>query len=194
MARAEERDNNPADSATAASSDKPGWQHPSRGLVPQMQLDARNADEHDKQRAQRRDRAVAQQIARDDMGEADRDRSNRLAWKCPACRANLDKHYNRHTRSPDDCRWLLTEPRDYECPACRVHAGRGDARHTMVHPECKYGTAPARASQPRHGHHPRDPRVKATHDGSAELRLDQQQEEIVQADVDAAAPLPAPSQ
>ena len=67
---------------------------------------------------------------------AERERSNRLHWPCPACRTNLSQHDPRHTRHPHDCKFPLTEPA-VSCPGCEAGRPRDHVTHTLEPGVCR---------------------------------------------------------
>ena len=92
---------------------------------------------------------------------------------CPGCKGHLRKDDPKHTRT-GDCKFPTVEPSDWTCKACKANRPRADKDHTLG-PDCKWAiarTMPEGASRERHGHHPRDPRVPASRDPTADLRLD----------------------
>ena len=100
-----------------------------------------------------------------------RNRSNRLDWPCPACRSNMPKDHPRHTRHATDCRWPHYAP-EWDCPGCAQGKGRYHSSHTLEAGQCRWATTALRLAKPRVGAHPRDPRVPASGDATAELQPD----------------------
>ena len=106
---------------------------------------------------------------------AERSRSNRFHWPCPACRTNMAKDHPRHTRHPEDCRWPFEEPTDWGCVGCKHHQPRAHSSHTLTVGECRWASADYRATS-RRGHHPRDPRIPASSDPTSSLRAQPQED------------------
>ena len=118
-------------------------------------------------------------------------RSNRFHWPCAACRANLAKSDDRHSREPEGCKWPLDEPESWTCPACIQHLPRAHATHSFDNGSCKWATAGHRSTA-RRGHHPRDPRVPASYEPTQLLRPEPDVEDIQPHPTASASTDPAP--
>ena len=92
---------------------------------------------------------------------------------CPGCRGHLRRDDPKHSRT-GDCKYPSVEPTIWTCKACKLGRPRADKNHTLDH-TCRWAVArsmPEGASRERSGGHPRDPRVPACRDPTADVRLD----------------------
>eukprot|EP00973_Karenia_brevis_P064557 8969657-Karenia_brevis.AAC.1 len=96
--------------------------------------------------------------------------------KCKACKNNLPKDDHRHTRDPDSCKRALDQPSSWTCPGCcrNPPRPRGHKDHTLEVGSCKWATASYRHPHTRsRGAHPREARVPAAAEPTADLRVDE---------------------
>ena len=92
--------------------------------------------------------------------------------ECPACRGHVRREDPRHTRA-EGCRFREDVAVDWSCDGCKKHRHRSHASHTLDE-NCRWSIARAvseGASRERSGRHPRDPRVPASSDPTAAVRL-----------------------
>ena len=92
--------------------------------------------------------------------------------KCLGCKQHRRRDDPMHDRGPG-CRFPDDESIDYTCPACVKRLPRADAKHLLDN-TCRWSLA--RVMQPglsreRQGAHPRDGRVPASTEPTAELRM-----------------------
>ena len=95
-----------------------------------------------------------------------------VEYKCPGCRGHLRKTDTRHTRG-DDCKFPEVEPESWTCPGCLRGKHRAHESHSNG-PDCKWAIArsmPEGLSRERGATHPRDGRIPASRDPTADLRL-----------------------
>ena len=98
--------------------------------------------------------------------------TSRRGNKCPGCRRHRRKDDPEHDRGPNCVYRDITEHR-WECPACQRNQPRSDARHRLDE-TCRWTVAsnlPGGLSRERTGRHPRDGRVPASSEPTAEVRL-----------------------
>ena len=91
------------------------------------------------------------------------------AMTCAACKAHRAQDDTRHTRDPVGCMYPGVVPREYVCPSCRRRLSRLHEEHTYD-AECRFGTRPRETTTSSRTRHARDPRVRAAHEPTAELR------------------------
>ena len=98
---------------------------------------------------------------------------------CPGCRGHIRREDPRHDRGPG-CKFRDVETMTWECDGCKHHRHRSHPSHTNG-PDCRWSiarTVGEGASSERAPRHPRDGRVPASRDPTAELRLERRDEGI----------------
>ena len=97
---------------------------------------------------------------------------NNVTPQCPGCKRHRRKDDPEHDRGPN-CRYRDVSEHKWECPACVRNLPRPDVRHKLDH-TCKWtvaGSLPEGLARERSGRHPRDARVPASSEPTAETRI-----------------------
>ena len=98
---------------------------------------------------------------------------------CPGCRGHIRREDPRHDRGPG-CKFRDVEAMVWECDGCKHHRHRNHPSHTNG-PDCRWSiarTVGEGASAERGPRHPRDGRVPAFRDPTAELRLERREDGV----------------
>ena len=93
---------------------------------------------------------------------------------CNGCRWHKRKEDPSHSRT-GDCRYPDVTAVEWKCPGCRSNRTRPHPSHTLG-PDCQWAVTrdmPEGASRERKGHAPRDPRVPASRDPTAQARMEE---------------------
>ena len=88
---------------------------------------------------------------------------------CVGCKHRRARDDPSHNRTIGECSYPYHEPRIWTCPGCQWHRPRSSEAHTFLPGECRLTVASERQSAPRRGHHPREPRRRASDDPTANL-------------------------
>ena len=110
--------------------------------------------------------------SQDDAVEATRSSAFVGTVTCVGCKQHRRRDDALHDRGPG-CKFPDDEAVDYTCPACVKRLRRADPKH-VLDPTCRWSPARTLApnlSRERRGSHPRDGRVPASSEPTAEVRI-----------------------
>ena len=100
------------------------------------------------------------------------DRKSTRHMKCNGCRWHKRREDASHSRV-GDCKYPNVESVEWKCPGCKNNKPRTHESHSLG-PDCQWAVSrdmPSGASRERKGHAPRDTRVPASRDPTAQARL-----------------------
>ena len=89
--------------------------------------------------------------------------------QCLGCRYRRARANPAHNRIKGECGYPYDEPEYWKCEGCQHDRPKTSNTHTFLPGECRLTVTAERRSAPRKGHHPRDPRRRASDDPTAML-------------------------
>ncbi len=99
----------------------------------------------------------------------------------PRPQGNQGKYDRIRNRVPGQCRWPLSQSREWKCPDCLAREPFRTNKHTLVPGECKFAEASGRL---RVRHHPRAPAQRATDSPVSDLQAQDIDGRDINADVE----------
>ena len=75
-----------------------------------------------------------------------------------------------HSRKVGECAYPYDNPIVWECVGCQNNRHKNHDSHTYIPGECRQSIVKSRASAPRRGHAPREPRIRASDDPTRSMQ------------------------